>query len=99
MVELRDFIHRLKRSKGQNVENKNFPVKCCLLAFYTVALGPAVSLELFASTAYVASLISPVVTHIIYPRPVFLRRRLSFTSIKLHVSVETFSVCFFRQFD
>ena len=36
------------------MENKNFPVTCCLLAFYTVALSPAVSLELFASTAYVA---------------------------------------------
>ena len=33
----------------------------------------------------------------IYPRPVFLRRRRSFTSRKLYVSVETF-LCFFHQF-
>ena len=37
------------------MENKNFPVKCCLLAFYIVALSLVVSLELFASAAYVAS--------------------------------------------
>ena len=33
--------------EGQNVENKNFPVKCYLPEFYIVALGPAVSLDLF----------------------------------------------------
>ena len=32
------------------MENKNFSVKCCLLAFNIVALGPVVSLELFVST-------------------------------------------------
>ena len=31
--------------EGPNVENKNFLVKCCLLAFNIVALGPVVSLE------------------------------------------------------
>ena len=29
------------------MENKNFSVKCYLLAFNIVALGPVVSLELF----------------------------------------------------
>ena len=75
------------------MENKNFSVKCCLLAFNIVALGPAVSLELFVSRAYVASYHA----YHIYPRPVFLRRRRSFTSRKLHVSVERF-LCFFHQF-
>ena len=37
------------------MESKNFPMKCVLLAFYIVALGPAVSLKLFASRVYVAS--------------------------------------------
>ena len=32
--------------KGQNAEKKDFSVKCCLLAFNIVALGPVVSLEL-----------------------------------------------------
>ena len=40
---------------GQNVKNKIFSVKCCLLAFNIVALDPAVSLELFASGAHVTS--------------------------------------------
>ena len=80
--------------KGQNVENKNFSVKCFLSAFYIVALGPAVSLELFASTAYITSYYA----YHIYPRPVFLWRRRCFTSRKLHVSVETF-LCFCHQFD
>ena len=52
------------------MENKN-PVKCCLLAFNIVALGPAVSLELFASRAHAAS----YHTYHVYPRPVFLRSR------------------------
>ena len=63
-------------------------------AFYIVALGPAVSLELFASRAYVAASYH---AHDIYPRPVFLWRRRSFTSRKLYVSVQTF-FCFFHQF-
>ena len=54
------------------MENNNFSVKCCLLAFNIVALGPVVSLELFVSRAYVCMLL--LITHIIYhiyPRPVF----------------------------
>ena len=43
---------------GQMVENKNFSVKCCLLAFNIVALGPVVSLELFVRRA-VLSLLAP----------------------------------------
>ena len=31
------------------METKNLSVKCCLLAFSIVALGPVVSLELFVS--------------------------------------------------
>ena len=46
---------------------KDFSVKCCLLAFNIVALGPVVSLELFVSRAYVAS----YRTYQIYPHPVF----------------------------
>ena len=53
--------------EGQNAEKKDFSVKCCLLAFNIVALGPVVSLELFVSRAYVAS----YRTYQIYPRPVF----------------------------
>ena len=53
---------------GQNAEKKDFPVKCCLLAFNIVALGPVVSLELFVSRAYVASYHA---YHILNPRPVF----------------------------
>ena len=53
--------------EGQNAEKKDFSVKCCLLAFNIVALGPVVSLELFVSRAYVAS---SHANHI-YPRPVF----------------------------
>ena len=34
---LQDFCFR-----GANVENKNFSLKCCLLAFYIVVLGPAI---------------------------------------------------------
>ena len=52
------------------MENKNFSVKCCLLAFNIVAQGPVVSLELFASRAYVASHHA----YHIYPRTVFLPR-------------------------
>ena len=52
---------------GQNAEKKDFSVKCCLLAFNIVALGPVVSLELFVSRAYVASYHS----YHIYPCPVF----------------------------
>ena len=82
--------------EGQNAEKKDFSVKCCLRAFNIVALGPIFSLELFVSRAYVASL-----SRISYlPTSVFffgsLRSR-SFTSRKLHVSVERF-LCFFHQF-
>ena len=80
--------------EGQKVENKNFSVKCFPPAFYIVTLGLTVSLELFASRQYVASYHS----YHIYPRPVFLRRRRSFTLRKLHVSVQRF-LCFFHQFD
>ena len=65
------------------MENKNFSVKCFLPAFYIVALGLAVSLELFESRAYVASYHA----YHIYPPPVFLRRRCSCTSRKLNVSI------------
>ena len=41
--------------EGLNAEKKDFSVKCCLLAFNIVALGPVVSLELFVSRAYDAS--------------------------------------------
>ena len=76
------------------MENKNFYVKCFLTACYLVALGPAVSLELFASRTHVACYHA----YHIYPPSVFLRRRHTFTSTKLHVSVQTF-LCFFHQFD
>ena len=52
---------------GQNAEKKDFPVKCCLLTFNIVALGPVVSLELFVSRMNVASYHA----YHIYPRPVF----------------------------
>ena len=45
--------------EGQKAEKKDFPVKCCLLAF-NMALGPVVLSELFVSGAYVASLISRI---------------------------------------
>ena len=44
------------------MENKNFSVRCCLLAFNIVALDTVVFLELFLSRAYVASYL----THIIF---------------------------------
>ena len=73
------------------MENKNFSVKCCLLAFNIVALGPVVSLELFVSRAYVCMLL--LITHIIFTHVrFFLRRRR-----KLHISVERF-LCFLNQF-
>ena len=73
------------------MENKNFFVKCCLLAFLIVALGKVVPLELFVNRAYVGMLL--LITHIIFTHVrFFLRRRL-----KLHVSVERF-ICFFHQF-
>ena len=37
------------------MENNNFSVKCCILEFNILALGPVVSLELLVSRAYVAS--------------------------------------------
>ena len=49
------------------MEKKDFSVKCCLLAFNIVALGPVVSLELFVSRAYVASYHANHIS----PRPVF----------------------------
>ena len=51
----------------QNAEKKDFSVRCCLLVFNIVALGPVVSLELFLNRAYVASYRA----YHIYPRPVF----------------------------
>ena len=52
------------------MENKNFSVKCCLLAFNIVALGPVVSLELFVSRACVCMLL--LITHIIAVSYTFL---------------------------
>ena len=49
------------------MESKNFSVKCCLLAFNIVALGPVVSLELFVSRACVVSYHA----YLICPRPAF----------------------------
>ena len=72
------------------MENKNFSVKCCLLAFI-VALGQVVSLELFVSRALVCMLL--LITHIIFTHVRFFLRRRP----KLHVSVERF-LCFFNQF-
>ena len=80
--------------EGQNVKNKKFFVKCFLPAFYIVAPGQPVLLELFASRAYVASYHG----YPIYPPTGFLRGCRSFTSRKLHVSVRTF-LCFFHQFN
>ena len=51
----------------QNAAKKDVAVKCCLLTFNIVALGPVVSLELFVSRAYVASYHA----YHIYLRPVF----------------------------
>ena len=53
--------------EGQNAEKKDFSVKCCLLAFNIVALGPVVLLELFESRVYVDSYRA----HYIYPRQFF----------------------------
>ena len=73
------------------MENKNFFVKCCLLAFNIVALGPVVSLELFVSRAYVCMLL--LITHIIFTTSgFFFGDAVSYT-----VSVERF-LCFFNQF-
>ena len=74
------------------MENKNFSVKCCLLAFNIVALGPVVSLELFVSRAYVCMLLI-LITHIIFTHVRFFLQGCR----KLHVSVERF-LCFFNQF-
>ena len=46
------------------MENINFSVKCCLLAFNIVALGPVVSLEPFLRIAYVPSYHSIIFTHV-----------------------------------
>ena len=46
--------------EGQNGENKNFSVKCCLRAFNIVALGPVVSLELLISRAFVCCFLSRI---------------------------------------
>ena len=48
------------------MENKNFSVKCCLLAFNHVALGPVVSLELFVSRAYVCMFVCCFLSRISY---------------------------------
>ena len=47
-------------------------MKCCLLAFNILVLGPVLSLELFVSRAYVASFHA----YYIYPRPVFSSEKL-----------------------
>ena len=77
------------------MENKNFSVKCCLLAFNIVALGPFVSLGLFVSRAYVCMLL--LITHIIFTHVRFFLRRRRKLRRKLHVSVERF-LFFFNQF-
>ena len=74
------------------MEYKNFSVKCYLLAFNIVALGPVVSLELFVSRVYVCMLL--LITHIIFTHVrFFLRRRR-----KLHVSVERLQCFSIMQF-
>ena len=66
----------------------NLPWTCCLLASYSVMPGPAVWLELHAST--VRRFLSRISYLSSY---VFLRRRRSFTSRKLYVCLESF-LCF-----
>ena len=63
------------------MENKNFSVKCYLLAFNSVALGPVVSLELFVSRAYVCLLL--LITHVIFTHYTFLWRGYNVFSINL----------------
>ena len=71
--------------EGQNAEKKDFSVKCCLLAFNIVALGPVVSLEVFG--------VCCLLSHISYlPTSGFF-----FGEAELHISVERF-LCFFHQF-
>ena len=72
------------------MENKNFSLNCFLPAFYMEALGPAVSLELFASSAYVASYHA----YHTYLHLVSLGRCHGFASRKLHVSIQTVLVSF-----
>ena len=62
------------------MENKNFSVKCRLLAFNIVALGPVVSLELFVSRAYVCMLL--LITHIIFTHGFFFGDAVSYTFLK-----------------
>ena len=79
---------------GQNVENKIFSVKCCLLAFNIGALGLlVVSLELFGSRAYGASYHA----YHIYPLPVLVFGNAVGLLREIEVSVEGF-LCFFHQF-
>ena len=61
------YIARYLRSRGKMWKIGIFSVKCCLLAFNIVPLGPVVSLELFVRRAYVASYYA----YHIYPHPVF----------------------------
>ena len=78
------------------MEKKHFSKKCSLLAFNNVALGLVVSLELHCICK--VEPILPLITHIMFTCiRFFLWRSRSFTSRKLHVSVETF-LCFFHHF-
>ena len=59
------------------MENKNFSVKCCLLAFKIVVLGRVVSLELYESRASYH-------TYYIYPSPFFFCALLRESYLFLH---------------
>ena len=66
------------------MENKNFfSVKCRLLAFNIVALGPVVSLELFVSRAYVASSSETPAVALLRESYMFLKRCSYVSSINL----------------
>ena len=88
--------------EGQNAEKEDFSVKCCLLAFNIVALGPVVSLELFVSRAYFASYHA----YHIYPCPVFngeavalLRESYTFLQRGSYVSSINLVKLMFLEFD
>ena len=69
------------------MENKNFSVECCLLAFCIVALGPPVSLDLFAYKAYIIFFLVRVffkdAIALLRESYTFLYRRSYFSSINL----------------
>ena len=68
----------------------NLPWTCCWLTFYIVTPGPAVWLELFAST--VCRFLSKISYLLLYA---FLQRCCSFTLRKLYLRLNTFlHVCF-----